>query len=537
MRGKSTAGKGFLAIIKAAALLYLIFQGAEIAIVVVRDLGPVRFNDLGEGRFTRFDPLLGWAAIPGTRMPNLFGPGLDLTIDAEGFRGQEDIPVKAPAGKFRVICSGDSFTFGYVDDKHTWCQLLAGLDPRLTPVNMGYPAYGNDQAYLWYMRDGSKIEHSIHIFAFITDDFLRMQSWSHSGLKPLLRLKGGRLVAVNVPLHERWFRVLHMMHDLSELKLVRLGAKIGELLHLSSASGGAAPDDPGAEGVFDASVTMFEELARSNAQQRSTLVLVYLPEFDDYSNHQFDAFRARFKAAVAQKGIYLIDLVDAIRTLPMKQASDFFIPWDTPLNSVLAAGGHYTVAGNEWVARSIYDRIKWAPSLPGPGASVPADTMAEWLKRLDRADTNAYVDLAFAEDAAGDAEGAKAALMWAASLHGSAEVVALADAQLRLRHGDGKRAQGILRELLLRHPNNVRALDALGAALLSEQNYGEALTVYRRALTIDPHAPELHYKIASLLHQLGREREARDECSIALAQAPGDSNARALMAAIERSGQ
>ena len=71
--------------------------------------------------------------------------------------------------------------------------------------------------------------------------------------------------------------------------------------------------------------------------------------------------------------------------------------------------------------------------------------------------------------------------------------------------------------------------------LSSEHRYDEALTIYRRVAAGVSHAPMLHYHIALLLHQLGRENEARDECAIALAQAPGDPKARALMAAIERS--
>jgi hypothetical protein len=30
--------------------------------------------------------------------------------------------------------------------------------------------------YLWYKRDGAKFEHQVHLLAFITPDFDRMQS-------------------------------------------------------------------------------------------------------------------------------------------------------------------------------------------------------------------------------------------------------------------------------------------------------------------------------------------------------------------------
>ena len=46
------------------------------------------------------------------------------------------------------------------------------LDPRFESVNMRQGGYGLDQAYLWYQRDGTRLAHDVHIFAFIFDDTL-----------------------------------------------------------------------------------------------------------------------------------------------------------------------------------------------------------------------------------------------------------------------------------------------------------------------------------------------------------------------------
>ncbi|HUO04003.1 MAG TPA: tetratricopeptide repeat protein [Candidatus Binataceae bacterium] len=162
--------------------------------------------------------------------------------------------------------------------------------------------------------------------------------------------------------------------------------------------------------------------------------------------------------------------------------------------------------------------------------------MAQWVKRLDHPDASAYIDLAIADDAAGDAHSAQAALAKAAALPGSAEITALADAQIRFRHGDSKRPEEILRELLRRHPDNQQAQLDLGMVLFAQHRYDEALAIYRRAASGLSTSPGIHYRIAMTLHQMGREREAHDECAIALAQAPGDPKAKALMAAIDRGG-
>ena len=61
------------------------------------------------------------------------------------------------------------------------------LDPRLETLNMGQGGYGVDQAYLWYKRDAAKFEHQVHLLAFITDDFVRMQSDRFRGYgKPVI---------------------------------------------------------------------------------------------------------------------------------------------------------------------------------------------------------------------------------------------------------------------------------------------------------------------------------------------------------------
>ncbi|HUO04002.1 MAG TPA: tetratricopeptide repeat protein [Candidatus Binataceae bacterium] len=164
--------------------------------------------------------------------------------------------------------------------------------------------------------------------------------------------------------------------------------------------------------------------------------------------------------------------------------------------------------------------------------AAAARAMTDWFKRLKQPTPDNCIELALADDAAGDSDGAKAALMQAAALPGSAEVTALADVQIRLRHGDHRRCEGILRELLRRHPDNKQALLDLGTVLVADNRRDEALAVYRRAVARLSYAPDIHYKIALLLHQMGRNAEAREECRAALAQAPNDARVQALMSAI-----
>jgi len=158
---------------------------------------------------TRYDQELGWVNKPDMDIPDMYGSGISLKTNSQGFRADHDFDLSVPPGKLRIICSGDSFTLGYgVRNDETWCQLLTALDSRLETVNMGQGGYGVDQAYLWYKRDGLKLQHQIHLLAFITQDFQRMEGSEFLGYgKPVLDIENNSLVVKNVPVPNRAYRL------------------------------------------------------------------------------------------------------------------------------------------------------------------------------------------------------------------------------------------------------------------------------------------------------------------------------------------
>src|SRR5262245_62727699 len=60
----------------------------------------------------RFDPELGWASVPDTRLENFYGPGRNLTINGQGVRSTRAYAARPPAGRRRALCAGDPFTLG-----------------------------------------------------------------------------------------------------------------------------------------------------------------------------------------------------------------------------------------------------------------------------------------------------------------------------------------------------------------------------------------------------------------------------------------
>ena len=110
---------------------------------------------MSEARRFKFDPDLGWVSKPNLRMDDAFGAGKHLIINSQGYRSTRDFEEITPAGKVRILCTGDSFTWGNgVGSGSTWVESLSDLDPKIEAINMGQNGYGLDQIYLRSLLSG-----------------------------------------------------------------------------------------------------------------------------------------------------------------------------------------------------------------------------------------------------------------------------------------------------------------------------------------------------------------------------------------------
>lgn len=287
----------------------------------------------------------------------MYGPGIYLTTNSQRYRNVNDFRLAVPDGKFRMICSGDSFTLGYgVNDDQTWCHLLTSMDNRVETVNLGQGGYGVDQAYLWYKRNENKLEHDIHIFAFITQDFSRMESDTFTGYgKPYLLIMDGAIVQQNKPVSKRSYYapwLTKTLRQLGELKTVRLLDNVAERLGRHNDTSLNANHSNTRQDV----VTMiFSELQLINHAKDSSLVLVYLPSPDDYPDNTTTTFWKEFVQAEAQDNGYLfIDVIEELQSVRQ-----------SPLEIFSKRHWHYTVEGNKYVANILHDHLNKV--FPGSG--------------------------------------------------------------------------------------------------------------------------------------------------------------------------
>ena len=336
-----------VAICLSFALIALIEGTASVALFAIA----MRHAHLVEEHFTERDTLLGWINIPNAKRPELFGRNRSLNINAQRFRHSGDLAPVVPAGKKRVICSGDSFTLGYgVDDANTWCALLATNTPSLETVNMGQAGYGIDQAYLWYVRDGLPLRPQVQLFGIINDDFRRMTLDRFGGFpKPRLAVdSGGVLRTVGVPVPNPGMGPFK-----ARLRTTVRSLRSFELLEHFSPSD--APNPANTAAVWPAARAALRDMAVRDSAIGAQLVVVYLPTIDDFKGSASNKWRLSIQQAAATDGYQYIDLVPDLRRVAPDSVDRLFIPRGQL--SFRGAQGHYTEAGNVWIEKLLREKV------------------------------------------------------------------------------------------------------------------------------------------------------------------------------------
>lgn len=294
--------------------------------------------------YIRHDADLGWSLRPGT---TIAAPGANapLHVNARGLRSPREL-AGARADRPRIICSGDSFTFGDgVADDDTWCAQLESVDATLETVNLGVPGYGIDQMYLRYARDTGGLRERVHVFAFIDDDFRRMGARAD---KPSLTIDDGRLTVRNVPVPP-FRRPSRLAAALEDLNVHQLAASIGRRVRRARGT----PADGPVDGVLSAIV---DALAATGRERHSVQLVVRLPSFDPPSPWA-DAFLASARRA----SLPAIDLRARFETLPSTAPWVFFLDGRE-------RGSHPNAAGHAWIARELRASIAQALASPSGGS-------------------------------------------------------------------------------------------------------------------------------------------------------------------------
>ncbi|HSJ07794.1 MAG TPA: hypothetical protein VK936_13905, partial [Longimicrobiales bacterium] len=196
---------------------------------------------------------------------------------------------------------------------------------------------------------GIALDHHVHLFSVLADDFRRMRSDRFMGYgKPLLVLRDDTLAVANRPVpRTSWLTRRRALHGetVSRLGIVRV---VRGLFRLDDPSAIAARNERLDQHVREVVSRLFGELARVNAAKGSRLVLVFLPGAWDYTGQPgTETWRSFVRDEAARQNIEFLDLVDELRLLP---------PAEVP--SLYAPNLHFSVAGNTWAAETIHRRLQ-----------------------------------------------------------------------------------------------------------------------------------------------------------------------------------
>jgi len=333
-----------IAILAITVLFFAMIEGLSSFLLSANDFS----SDQSEERsgITQFDSSLGWVGDPGLFVKDEYGDGKFVQINENGFRDSNNTSKAVSDGQIRAICSGDSFTFGQgVANDSTWCHLLSNFNSALATVNLGQNGYGVDQMYLRYIEDGLKLEHSIHIFAFISSDLDRMSLDSHYGYgKPMLKIDSdtGTLITKNTPVPKmRWD--LHRLVRRVNLRSVEF------LQRLTSRFSSSEINNSKLEEVGPVASKVMIEVHRNAVERNIIPIFIYLPTQRDLVKDA--SWRLWAKKNMQQHNLNFLDLTPILRALPAGEVSTFFIPQNN------RARGHYTEAGNKWAAETIFQAI------------------------------------------------------------------------------------------------------------------------------------------------------------------------------------
>jgi lysophospholipase L1-like esterase len=293
-----------------------------------------------------YDPQLGW----------------DYQIAASRIRGPRKTGPK-PAGMFRVITLGDSFTWGIEagEDEHFPHYLEKILQGRRTAevFNMGVGSYGIDQMLLKYERHGRPLRPDVVVLGIFPHDYDRTRLSFYSYSKPIFRRdeKTGQYALENVPVpapKEVYASLKNSLDGTGSYAWVFVKNRVRKLLSTL----------PGGNGYYEETDRLVEYLLarlKSDLDKTGTkLLVVHIPRGNAFENGD-SLLRARSEPQTAHlRALYeklKVPYVDLLDALPAKHKSvmiykEFYT--HRPDGSI----GHFTPRGNAEVAKIIAEALQ-----------------------------------------------------------------------------------------------------------------------------------------------------------------------------------
>lgn len=340
----------------AAAVLVGLLVGALLAEVGLRLAG----YDIPSHRhyapgFYRADAELIWRLEPNYQGTYRGYEGdARTTINAQGFRGPDWSPERLAAPQ-RVLCLGDSTTFGYgVADDETFPRLLeARLGQGAAVFNGGVPGYGTVQELALAPELLAQVRPQVVVLTWLPNDVLE----GRGGPPPLII--DGHLVASREKYEKRRPRWAgEGIHGSALYRLIRNRIRA----HSHSFAGWEARLS---EADLEETRAEILVLARLVREAGARFLLVLLPRREELESASDCSHYERMRTWAATQGLPCVDLFQNWRADP-PDTNAHYLPRD---------GVHLKAAGNERVAvavasHEVFGKVGSPDPEPSPGEPV-----------------------------------------------------------------------------------------------------------------------------------------------------------------------
>ena len=388
-----------------ALLLYLVVEAVSLAgLWTLRKTRGITWFPIA----SRLEPaaiagLDRFLADPGSALlvpdPDLGWVRRNSEINAAGMRDDREYSLEPATGVLRISAFGDSFTYGSdVPLGDNWTKRISAMRPSIEVLNYGLGAYGLDQAYLRYLRDGPTYRPDIVFIGYMTENFARtvnvyrgFYTTSYRNFffsKPRFRLDHDTLVLIPNPL--RTMADYRRLRDNQEEVLgelgrndfhfagqygagpfdfsptVRLGKIAVALIRKRAQTPILTRDglyEPRSE-AYRLTVAIFDRFYRKVLEDGALPVIIVLPDINDQKRSR-DGLPRRYGILLENfraKGYRYVDALDAFEPVESQYTvDDLVVQW-----------GHFSKLGNDLVAKHILGQLAEWDLVEGPHADSAA---------------------------------------------------------------------------------------------------------------------------------------------------------------------
>jgi lysophospholipase L1-like esterase len=274
-----------------------------------------------------------WELTPGWSGREGYGT---VTINSRGLRERE-IPLGKPAGTFRILCLGDSVTFGHwVEAEEAYPRRLeerlqARSTKRIQVINAGVPGYSPFQELTWLEEEGWAYEPDLVLLGFVLNDVVERYV--------TLAEYGGSNTILGVDTTVRLGPVTRLVRRTAfhrfVTSLMLTGARRREIYSVRQ----LFDEDlsPEIQGAWEQTRDELDALAAATGDRGVSLVVLVFPFRFQIAQHMAPVPQRRVEAWGREAGVPVLDLTGVFARLGPQNG---FLDHDHP-----TPAGHQAVAG------------------------------------------------------------------------------------------------------------------------------------------------------------------------------------------------